>query len=118
MPSMSAQMPTSTMSTTIVASGQAMRTMPSTMPMTPRRSSSFQAAVSRSLGTSTSGSSTGPHGPFRDHSVATRHGPLWEVAPTARARHPGVGWRALAVSRGVGEAQASTVSSRRLRVRV
>ena len=66
MPSISAQIPTSSMSTPMVASGQATSTMPSTMPMTPRRSSSFHAAVSRSLGTSTSGSSTGPHGPFWD----------------------------------------------------
>ena len=115
MPSMSAQMPTSTISTTMVACGHATRMMPSTMPMTPRRSSSFHAAVSRSLGTSTSGSSAGPSARPR-RSVVARRGDLWEVA--ADGESPPPRWGGGLSSGGAGRGQASTVSSRRLRVRV
>ena len=72
-----------------VASGHAMRMMPSTMATAPRRSSSFQAAVSRSLGTSTSGlvgRAVGPlHGQRRRRPAPGRP---WD-APRGRCREPG-----------------------------
>ena len=97
----------------LVAWGHATRMMPSTMPITPRRSSSFHAAVSRSLGTSTSGSSSRAPRPVHEERSGASPRP---VGRPVDGESPPPPWGD-GLSSAVG-AQASAVSSRRLRVRV